>query len=316
VSRASIRPFRTSDAPASVRLLRTVFPEWVFTEESLLYARAAAPRRARSRFWVALSEGGLVGWSWAQFETEFKEEGIGSILIAVDVGHRSRGIGGRLYDLGEEHLVKHGAHKLVSFVKANDRAAFEFMARRGLRQTRRYKAWMLDPRAARLDELASKELAKAKEGFRLAPLRDLRNRSRELFELYSVTARDAPSDDEIGPRYREWKRTLWDHPGLDHDGSFNVLKGDQPVAFAWLVTDPDGRRAENVMTGTLSEFRGRGLARLAKMASIRWAAAAGIAAIHTDNDSTNARMLALNASLGYRPEPDLLEVAKVLLRRS
>jgi GNAT superfamily N-acetyltransferase len=265
---------------------------------------------------VALLDGELVGWSWADFETEFKEEGIGSILIAVDVGHRRRGIGGQLYKLAEEHLVKHGAHKLVSYcVRAKDSAALNFIGRRSFRKRRLIKAWVLDPQSANLDELASLEGTKAKEGFHLAPLRDLRNRSHELFDLYSLTLRDAPSDDEIGPRYRDWKRTLWDHPGLDHEGSFNVLKGDRPVAFAWLATDREGRRATNVMTGTLSEFRGRGLARLAKMASIRWAAAAGIAAIYTDNDSTNVGMLALNESLGYQPEPDFLEMAKELQPR-
>jgi GNAT superfamily N-acetyltransferase len=55
------------------------------------------------------------------------------------------------------------------------------------------------------------------------------------------------------------------------------------------------------MTGTLPEFRRRGLARLVKLATIRWAAEHGIAAIQTGNSHENPGILALNARLGYRP---------------
>jgi GNAT superfamily N-acetyltransferase len=66
------------------------------------------------------------------------------------------------------------------------------------------------------------------------------------------------------------------------------------------------------MTGTLREYRRRGLARLVKLAAIRWAAENGITALHTDNDSTNADMLALNEHLGYRPTATGTTFAKTL----
>jgi GNAT superfamily N-acetyltransferase len=55
------------------------------------------------------------------------------------------------------------------------------------------------------------------------------------------------------------------------------------------------------MTGTLHDFRRRGLARLAKLATIRWAAEQGFRTMLTGNAETNAAMLGLNESLGYRP---------------
>ncbi len=58
--------------------------------------------------------------------------------------------------------------------------------------------------------------------------------------------------------------------------------------------------ATNEMTGTLADYRGRGLARLAKIATIRWAAEHGIREIATENDAENAAMWGLNQSLGYR----------------
>ena len=52
---------------------------------------------------------------------------------------------------------------------------------------------------------------------------------------------------------------------------------------------------------TRREFRGRGLARLLKSHSLHRAAEAGVTLAITDNDETNAPMLAVNTALGYRP---------------
>ena len=48
-------------------------------------------------------------------------------------------------------------------------------------------------------------------------------------------------------------------------------------------------------------LRRRGLARLVKLASIRWAKEQGYARIITGNAESNRAMLGLNVSLGYEP---------------
>jgi GNAT superfamily N-acetyltransferase len=80
-----------------------------------------------------------------------------------------------------------------------------------------------------------------------------------------------------------------------------VVTGEQPVALAFLEVDEPARVAANEMTGTLPEFRRRGLARLVKLATIRWAAEHGIEAVQTGNSHENPGILALNIDLGYRP---------------
>ncbi len=47
--------------------------------------------------------------------------------------------------------------------------------------------------------------------------------------------------------------------------------------------------------------RGRGLGLLVKQRSLAQAAAAGITRVMTQNDETNAPMLAINRKLGYTP---------------
>src|SRR5438132_10082434 len=98
----------------------------------------------------------------------------------------------------------------------------------------------------------------------------------------------------------EWIPETLEHPDLDWEASVVALDGDDVVAFAFLSTAPERRVATNEMTGTLPDFRGRGLARLVKLDSLYRAAGAGIERVFAANDAENPAILAVNASLGYR----------------
>ena len=50
-------------------------------------------------------------------------------------------------------------------------------------------------------------------------------------------------------------------------------------------------------------FRGRGVARALKLRTVRWAQENEIQFIDTANDAENARMLAINVRMGYKPLP-------------
>ena len=55
------------------------------------------------------------------------------------------------------------------------------------------------------------------------------------------------------------------------------------------------------MTGALRDYRGRGLALLAKRPTLVNAAKRGVELVSTENDETNGPMLRVNENLGYRP---------------
>ena len=138
-------------------------------------------------------------------------------------------------------------------------------------------------------------------GIRIAPLRELRDRPADLFALYLRTEEDIPADVQYGQlTIDEWIPETLEHPDLDWDASVAALEGEELVALAFLSTAPERRVATNEMTGTLPDFRGRGLARLVKLDSLRRAAATGIQRVIAANDAENAPILAVNASLGYR----------------
>src|ERR1700738_1830662 len=103
----------------------------------------------------------------------------------------------------------------------------------------------------------------------------------------------------------EWRTRVLDNPDLDAHISTIVLDRDEPVAFAWLLSD--GRRAVADYAGTARSHRGRRLATLAKIASSRAAQAASLESVTTENDPENAPMLAINTRLGFRAGGELVQ---------
>ena len=297
-----IREFRAED----VRQVRNLFHELVpelpaHTERGIVHWLASHPPRARLRCWVALDGGELVGWGIARFNWSVSAEGVSWLWVGVREHARGRGIGGALYALAEAHLVTGRARKLETFA-APGSAGERFAERRGFRKTRAEHFLTLDPSATDLSTLARIEREKAAEGFRVAPLRDVLDRPRELHALYTAAEADVPADDvEDNIPYDEWVHETLEAPDLDRDGSFVVLAGERPVALSFLHVNRELGLAENEMTGTLPDFRRRGLARLAKLATIRWAVENGVTEISTGNDRENAGMRRLNEQLGYRP---------------
>jgi GNAT superfamily N-acetyltransferase len=295
-----IRPFQDGDATGVAELLRNALETpWVVTRGDVLHW-LGTPDRARRANWVAGEGSEIIGWAQAELRWEVSDEGVGEFWAAVARDHRGRGIGSLLFDAGWDHLADIGARVVQSWSEADD--GKRFLEQRGFREVRQERISAVDPRTVDTFRLAELEAAKRDEGFRLAPLREVRDRPRELFTVYMAGEADMPgvfTEDNIA--FEEWERETLAMPSLDPDGSFVVLEGDRPVAIALLEVDREGKRATNEMTATLPDFRRRGLARLAKLASIRWAADFGISSILTSNDRENPAMLALNGDLGYRP---------------
>jgi GNAT superfamily N-acetyltransferase len=273
---------------------RELWSEEVVTPAGFAHRLESQPERAAMQAWVADEAGQLVGFANARFRWALEEPGIAGLWVGVLPAHRGRGLGASLYTLAQEHLLQREARRLESTVREDEDDGRAFAKRRGYRETRREQYWSLE-----VDRAAS--VPSAPDGVRVFRLRDVLNRERELYELYDAAERDMPDDHVHTMAFEDWRRDTLENPELDSELSAVVLVDDRPASFAWLISDRDGRRADNEMTGTAPDFRRRGLARLAKVATIAWAAEAGVQSISTSNDTTNADMLTLNEHLGYRP---------------
>ena len=294
-----IRAFEPEDAPTLAILTQRIMPAWVFTGSGLLHWIESQPERARQASWVALGEGVLVGWADARLRWEFGPD-VASIFVGVHPEHRRRGLGARLYELAEAHVAD--ATRIYAESDGGE-GVRRFLAARGFREDRAERISVLDPRSVDPSALPRLEQEKAREGFGVVPLVEVGDRGRELHRLFQAAEADAPASEPLVPSaYEEWRALVLEQPDLDHEASFVVLAPDgRAVAFSWLLVDREGHRAAIEMTGTLREFRRRGLARLAKLATIRWAAEHGVTAMYTGNDTENRPMLALNEELGFEP---------------
>jgi GNAT superfamily N-acetyltransferase len=295
-----IRDFQPVDAGAvSAALHEEELPHPV-TAAGVLHWRDAQPERAHAHLWVAEAENRIVGWAETRIRWTTSVRDVGDLWVYVVPSERSRGFGAALYSEAERYLLGLEARVLESWTYTD--AGARLLEARGFRSTGKEQVSVLEPDRADLTMLPALEAQKAAEGFRLAALRDVRDRVEQLHRVYAAASADVPEffrEDDV--RLEEWRRETLEHPQLSQEGSFVVVAGDQPVALAFVEVDAPARIAANEMTGTLPEFRGRGLARLAKLASIRWATQHDISAIQTGNAHDNAAMLSLNKSLGYRP---------------
>jgi GNAT superfamily N-acetyltransferase len=288
-----IRELEDGDVDAAASLVAVNTP-WLQTGAGLRHRLATLPARAQRATWVADEGGSVVGYGEAEFDWVAEAPDIGHVWALVDPAHRHHGVGAAMFERAVDHLTTRGASELRSWSFSDPDG---FLTRRGFAPTRVERLSAVDPRivdTSRLESLPA--------GIRIAALRDLEHRLHEVYEVFMQSIADMPSDHpETNLSYDEFLAEALGDPDLSRDGSFVVLADDHPAALSWVKVDKARGFAEQEMTGTARAFRRRGLARLAKLAVLRWCAAEGIMRLATGNDATNVGMLAINDELGFRP---------------
>ncbi|MGH3102572.1 MAG: GNAT family N-acetyltransferase [Gaiellaceae bacterium] len=295
-----IRELRETDAAGVAQVIRETIPNWVTSERGVLHRLRNTPERAQRRDWAAEADGMLVGWGSCARTIGSERDDVAWVAVFVRPGWRGRGLGAALYESAAVHTGVLGARRLLAEC-ADEPAARAFAEGRGFRHTMTRRLSRLDPRTVNgsVDALRP---AKEAEGFTLAPFAAFADRPDLIHAVDAEASLDEPADEPtVEVRLDEWLARTWAAPDLDRERSFAVVHDGRPVAIAELIVDLAGGRAMNGFTGTLRAYRRRGLARLAKLASIEWAAGHGITSIVTENDESNASMLAINVGLGYQP---------------
>jgi GNAT superfamily N-acetyltransferase len=286
---------------AAVEVYRDAMPEQPPpTPAGLRHWMESHPPRGRFGAWVAAEDGEVVGVATAELSWSSTVANAGWWWAGVREHARGRGVGTALVEAAEAHLAGEGARKLET-VALGGSPGERLVEARGYARTRTELVQRLAVDEADLSPLAPLEEAKLAEGFRAVPLGEVTAGMRELHALYAAASADMPADDpEDDIRFEDFETHVMGDPELSRDGSFVVLHGERAVSLAFLLVHRERGVALSAMTGTLPEFRGRGLARLAKLAGFRWARDAGLRELATENDAENAAMLSLNRSLGYR----------------
>ncbi|WP_330176553.1 GNAT family N-acetyltransferase [Streptomyces sp. NBC_01498] len=290
-----VRDARPEDAGAVVRVRRAAAPYLITTEESVDFTARSANPAAKYRLLVAEDDGEVIGAAHVALLYDSGEPGRARLTPHVRPDRTGRGAGSAILRAGERHLAAEGATTVYAWVDASP-ASLGFAERRGYTPLRTAHYLGLDLSAARVPEPPP-----LPAGCALATAADLAGDPRPLFEADAEVTADEPNDTvtELDD-YEDWLGHTWNHPSLDRDLSTVVTAGGRVVAFAMAYTD-GATRYLSAMTGTVRAHRGRGLAKAAKIHSLRRARAAGFRDAFTNNDAENKPMLAVNAWFGYEP---------------
>ncbi|GAU66293.1 putative acetyltransferase [Streptomyces sp. NBRC 110611] len=305
----TVRDFRPADAKAVADVRRLAVPHLLSTPQGVAWEISTAAAAQRRRLFVAERDGRVVGALRASLLHDSSVPGRAEATPHVHPDHRGRGVGHALLTSAEEHLTAVGATHLYAW--ANDTpGAHAFAERHGYRRTRAGRILRLDLTAAALPPLPSP----LPPGVRLLTGADLDADPRPLYAVEAEAAADEPGDVPAdATTYEDWLRRTWEHPLTDLDLTSVVTLDGEAVSFTLAMTDGRGRYV-SAMTGTRRAVRGRGLARLAKTASLHRARDTGCTDAFTGNDAANAPMLAINQSFGYRPFADEWRYVRELRR--
>jgi len=274
------------DADDCVAMLRAASPHIVINREAWLHRVATLGGGS----YVAADGDVVLGESYA-FPTLFGDTSTAMCMVTVAEPYRRRGIGTALFDAVGKELDE----TLIARFFEND-AGVAFAERLGFEHARSEAESVLDVTA--FDGVIP-------EGVDLRPVSATDPHDAHVIDLEAT--RDMPASEEIVDMpYEEWEDHVLRYPLFMADGSFVAYADGEAAAVSLLVADLETGRSGNMFVGTRPEFRGRGLARAAKIASILWAKEHGVTEMATGNDETNAPMRAVNARLGYAPLPDVI----------
>jgi GNAT superfamily N-acetyltransferase len=294
-TRVAVEVFRTDDAEAVAEVRRAAVPYLVCTAGSVAWEAASAPAHRHTRWLVARESGGrITGCADAGLLIESTEADESFLHTAVHPDALGYGVGGALVAAGEHYLAELGARRVYTWVSDDGRSP-GFAERRGYVRGRRARFLGLDLTRSGLPAL----LDPLPDGVEILTGQDFAENQRPLYEAELECRADEPGDVRAGfVPYEDWLRLHWECPDIEHRLSSVVLLGGEVAAYSLAQTD-GRKRYWSGMTGARRAYRGRGLARLAKLDSLHRSRTAGYTHAFTGNDAANAPMLALNESLGY-----------------
>ncbi|MEU0092544.1 GNAT family N-acetyltransferase [Kribbella sp. NPDC006257] len=282
-----MRPGRPSDADELLALNGRVFPYRVTAPAD--FRRELAERLAEERngSFAIEDAGRLIGWGAAMLSTWSPQPGEYHVSIAVHPDYRRQGIGTTLAEAVDEHLAKQEVSRVLS---SATESGVEFALKHGYQGTDVLHYAGLDPRRAPEPPAVPTDI----ELTNLAAV-DMET----AYAAFLATVADVPGDQDFSDFPLEsYKREIWDSAGFDKELSTAAVADGKVVCFTNVITADD--RLWTDMTGTLTRYRGQGLAKVVKTHGLHAAAAAGITMAYTVNHDVNAPMLAINNWLGYR----------------
>jgi ribosomal protein S18 acetylase RimI-like enzyme len=308
-TRYRLRDLADADSQSVARIWTRNDPESPISEHEVrqLFQRSDEPRFVHYRRAVEeVSSGDVVAIGFLRqdgitFDPAFARAG-----VSVDPAHQQQGIGRRLYTDLEAAAKARGLAGLWAGVRTLDPRGVRFFEQAGFREKRRQWVSRLDVNEAATEVRARSPDRWTSDGIVFTTVQEEgpeRPQVRErLYRLYLDSIKDVPRLGGLtDSTLEEFVRMTFEDVGFLPEAIFLARAGDRYIAFSDLhrrVAEPDVLHIS--FTGTLAEFRGRGLAQELKRRSIEFARRHGYRYIETDNDSENEQIWSINRKLGFR----------------
>ena len=213
--------------------------------------------------------------------------GLGSLAPRVLPQARRQGVGTALLAALAAHLDALGFSEANALV--DDAGSLAFAERFGFRE--------VDRQVEQVRTIGREEPPRVPDGVELVSLAERPDLSEAVYAQVAVEAlADIPVSPPLEVSLEDWERGWVSLP----EGTFLALAGGDVVGCAGLMLDPDRPdRAEHGLTAVGRAWRGRGVAKALKQATIAWAAGSGIRELYTWTQRGNEPMRRLNERLGY-----------------
>ena len=313
-----IRPFTftRSDYAACVQLRNRLYADTPATVE--MWQRNDRLRRQdRSyHFFVAERETGLasheiIGYvQCAKKSSQSRTVGLGMVCAPTCW---QNGVARQLLDKVKQIAAEFKAADLVQKVQESDEQKLSFFLEQGFTQVMRYPLSVLD--VGRFDGGRFQNKWSQMEGAAIEvkqlPLnwQDDLTWQKLVYHLDWTLTQDVPYHDKrVQEPFESYIQNEIFHPNAFPESYFAAWDADRPVGMTCFIKRGGGiQTVSTALTGVIPAYRRRGIAFALKLASIRFARAAGIETILTHNEENNP-MFHLNQRLGFTQKPAWLDL--------
>lgn len=297
-----IRPTTPDDDEAVVAIANEGQPEFMTVDEFRRSRESRAPEYTKADL-VGIEDGAVVGLANVA-RSSFDPEDWIHVSIRVKESLRGQGRGRLLWHEAERCLHELKPTMVTAQVRDNQPASREWAERRGFVQWAHRFQSVLDLEQFDAAKFAGKIARVEASGIELVTLAELGGDSIDAFYgLHSRLELTPPDNTHGHVSSREDFDRFLANPEI-HPPEFTVLArdGERLIAESTVM-----RRRDDFFYTSFSsvdpEYRGRGIALAIKLRTIELVKQAGVPRMGTNNLSINAPILAINAKLGYEPQP-------------
>ncbi len=242
--------------------------------------------------------------------------------VVVHPGFARRGLGTELHDALVSITRGLGLTELAAHVCDHDPSGPAFARNQGYQEAAREQEMRVDPRTIDPAAYAERIGRLRSEGVSFVTLPELKARDSgwldRIYTLYTQLDGATPSPVQYVPPPVEILRRTEIEPVDGVPEAFYVaLQGSEWIGLSEVRRSEEGPHPlRQGLTGVLPAHRGRGIATALKVHVLEWVRRNDFRSLRTWNDATNAPMLHVNESMGFRLHANWILYRKMMENRS